>query len=188
MKKKVILIIIIFLIVFAIFLYNKMMASQIPVSIDGKTAKDQLLFSGLGVFNDKYTGNLKTTEIMKKIEKVTKKELPTLHKEIKKSNDKNLEEYYVKNAEKIKKNFGYENSGDFKKFAKKIQKISYNLDSWYKIEINKESFNNTYNEDYSYVEYDVIYKNFEKENTITFILMISRNSNVKTNYIIDIKE
>lgn len=146
------------------------------VSADGRTENNQLLLNGFGVFSEKYSGNLKTSQISEYFQKNIKEDLPNLYKDIKKCNEAKLKEYYEKNITYIKSNFGITNFEDFKEFSMKVQNINTNLEKWYKININKESFvDNSDLNGYSYVEYNVEYEDNSILNFSTYITQRKEN-------------
>ena len=62
----------------------------------GNTLEGQLLFSGMGVISENYTGEFETKEITQKLQDVVKKEIPELYKNIKNMNENKLKQYYCK--------------------------------------------------------------------------------------------
>ena len=146
------------------------------VSADGRTENNQLLLNGFGVFSEKYSGKLKTSQISEYFQKNIKEDLPNLYKEVKKYNEAKLKEYYEKNITYIKNNFWITNFEDFKKFSMKVQNINTNLEKWYKININKESFvDNSDLNGYSYVEYNVEYEDNSILNFSAYITQRKEN-------------
>jgi len=154
-------------------------------SIDGKTENNQLLLNGLGVFSERYTGYLKTKQIIEKLSLITKEELPKLYKEIKRYDDNKLENYYKENSTNIKENFGKKDFEEFKEFAKKIQNISIDLNNWYSIDVDKNSVvDKSDKTPYAYAEYKV---NFENDESLNFSIYIAHKEYTKPAFIIDIK-
>lgn len=181
MKKFKILIIIFIILAICTFiglitiktLYNE----RPKVAADGRTENNQLLLNGFGVFSEKYSGNLKTSQISEYIQQNIKEELPNLYKNIKKCDEATLKEYYEENAMYIKSNFGITSFENFKDFSKKVQNVNVNLKKWYKVNINKETFmDNSDLKGYSYVEYDVEY---EDNSILKFSAYITRRKENK---------
>lgn len=185
-KEKIILICFALCIIIVLGLFIRIMYdSKFDDSIDGRTAENQLLLSGIGVFSEKYTGTLKSSEIMQKLQELTKKDIPDLYKDIKKYDDTKLEEYYENNKSSINDKFGKTNFEEFKEFAKSIQNIDTNLNNWYSLNIDRNSFvNSSERTSYAYVEYEV---KFENEDILKFSVYISNKTYVTPNFIIDIK-
>ena len=88
MRKKKIIILIMLLICIVGIISIIVVVNNLKVnhSIDGRTAENQLLLNGFGVFSEKYTGTLKTSEIMEKISELVKNDIPELYSKIKKCN------------------------------------------------------------------------------------------------------
>ena len=155
------------------------------VSIDGRTAENQLLLSGFGVFGEKYTGKLKTSEIIDKIEILTKQDIPKLYEDIKEYDDTKLEEYYETYSRNIKNRFGKKNVNEFKEFAKHLQSISSNLNDWYSVKINRDSFIDSSDKNgYAYLEYELQLENEEK---LHFSLYIAHENYTTPTFVIDVK-
>lgn len=181
MKK--IKIVIIILIILTVCVLTKLITlkmsynDEAKVSADGRTENNQLLLNGFGVFSEKYSGNLKTSQISEYFQKNIKEDLPNLYKEVKKYNETKLKEYYEKNVTYIKSNFGITNFEEFKEFSRKVQNINTNLEKWYKININKESFvDNSDLKGYSYVEYNVEYEDDSILNFSAYITQRKENN------------
>lgn len=185
-RKKIIIVVgicLCILMIFPIIKYNNTLKNV--ESIDGKTEKDQLLLNGLGVFSEKYTGYLKTKQIIEKLNIITKEELPKLYKDIKKYDDNKLENYYKENSVNIKENFGKKDVEEFKEFAKKVQSISIDLNNWYSIDVDKDSvIDKSDKKLYAYAEYKV---NFENGESLNFSIYIAHKEYTKPIFIIDIK-
>lgn len=182
MKKFKIVIIILTLVILTSCILIKLITLKTSysdgekVSADGRTENNQLLLNGFGVFSEKYSGKLKTSQISEYFQKNIKEDLPNLYKEVKKYNEAKLKEYYEKNITYIKNNFGITNFEDFKKFSMKVQNINTNLEKWYKININKESFvDNSDLNGYSYVEYNVEYEDNSILNFSAYITQRKEN-------------
>ena len=182
MKKFKIVIIILTLVILTSCILIKLITLKTSysdgekVSADGRTENNQLLLNGFGVFSEKYSGKLKTSQISEYFQKNKKEDLPNLYKEVKKYNEAKLKEYYEKNITYIKNNFGITNFEDFKKFSMKVQNINTNLEKWYKININKESFvDNSDLNGYSYVEYNVEYEDNSILNFSAYITQRKEN-------------
>lgn len=159
-------------------------------NIDPKTkledlkGNDVLNLSGFGIFFEQYTGEYKSSEIASHLENVTVDQLPQLYKDIKYANDNKLEKYYKDNLSNIKKYYGKRNLAEFLDFAKKVKKINTNLDNWYRLDVNSDSFiNESEKKDYAYVEYTVSFKN---DDTLNFSVYIAKKLNKNVSFIIDI--
>lgn len=193
-KKVVIILLILCLcIIIGIFAYInrnaemlKRAKSMTDLGINGRTADDQLLLSGIGTFSDKYTGKLTTTEIREKIEKLTKESIPNLYNEIVDLDASGLKKYYENNYENIKEKFGQTDFEAFNKFAEKLQNISVDINSWYSVVIKTDTFVSEVDENhsYAYVEYKVI---FENKDELSFSMYIANEINLIPTFIIDIK-
>lgn len=190
-KKLIIVLLILFLAIIIgtlIYIYNNMdrleLASSMTLNINGKTEKNQLLLSGVGVFSEKYTGKIKTTEITQKLQELTKQDIPDLYKEVKNYKDSKLQKYYEENSSDIKEKFGIQTADEFVEFIKGIKESNINLKTWYKLNVKSDTFiEKSEKSGYSYVEYDVSYG--EDEEKITFALYIAER-NITPMYIIDI--
>ncbi len=190
MKKFKIVIIIFIILAICTFIglitLKRLYSEETKFSADGRTEKNQLLLNGFGVFSEKYSGKLKTSEISKYIQQNVKEDLPNLYKKIKKYNETTLKKYYEKNAEYIESNFGITSFEDFKEFSQKVQKININLKKWYKVNIDKETFvDNSDLKDYSYVEYNVVY---EDNSILKFSVYITQRKENKPIIIYNILE
>lgn len=185
-KKRFIVIIGLILVIILVlgFVIKDMYNTQTDHLIDGPTAKGQLLLSGIGVFSEKYTGNIETKEITQKIQDLTKQDIPDLYKDVKKYNDSKLEKYYEKNASDIEEKFGIQTLEEFIKFTKSLKEANIDLKTWYKAEIKRDTFiDKSKKDNYAYVEYEIVFKN---EETIRFSLYIAKITTMMPNYIIDI--
>lgn len=186
-KKKYAIIIALCLCFILILIVNKSINKlENPDSIDGKTAENQLLLSGMGIFSEKYNGELKTKDITEKLNDITKLEFPKIYNEIKEFDNTELDTYYEQHKEELQNVFGKSSIEEFQEFSKNLQKITdINLDSWYNLVINKETFKNVSDKQgYSYFEYRV---NYENNKIINFSMYISREKNTVPTFIINIK-
>ena len=90
MKKFKIVIIILTLVILTSCILIKLITLKTSysdgekVSADGRTENNQLLLNGFGVFSEKYSGKLKTSQISEYFQKNIKEDLPNLYKEVKK--------------------------------------------------------------------------------------------------------
>ena len=189
MKFKIILILIVICLIGIIVLgYNLREEEQkavIPVApvLDPKE-DDVLNLSGFGVFFEKYSGNLTTSEVSKKLDEITTTILPQIFETVKNYNENELTTYYNENAGMIKESFGIQSKEDFSKFIEKLKLTNLDLNTWYRLDLLKDTFVDISEKNmYSYVEYEVSFKNEQK---IKFSLYISRNSNHEPLYIIDV--
>lgn len=186
MNRKVIvtLIVLCAILLGSILFYIKSQEQKMKTSIDGRTEANQLLLNGVGIFSDKYTGELKTTDVMKKIKEVTSKDIVDLYGHIKRYDEKKLENYYNENKSKIKKSFGINDVKKFIEFAQKIQSSNRNFKKYYKVDIIKESFiDNSDKKGYAYVEYT---ETFEDDTKLKYSIYVSHKEDKDILYIIDI--
>lgn len=185
-KILVILMIICLIVLIAIILGLNKIKKNEPVE-KGKPiidiTKDGILnLSGFGVFFDKYSGHLKSSEIANKLEEITTKSLPEMYDNIKEYDEINLEKYYSENSISIKGKYGIENFEEFLNFIVAIKETNIDLQTWDRLDILTDTYIDESNKaDYAYVEYEVTYSNSKK---IKFSLFISRKANVFPTYII----
>lgn len=188
-KKTIILLIVIILILIIIitFVYQKLTANKVnyEVSIDGKTEEDQLLFNGIGLFSEKYTGNIERKEITDGLSNIIKKYIPRLKEDTKMKTDNGLKKYYEKNKSKIKEEFGIGNEQDFISFVKDMKKSSVNFKKWDKLTVNKDTFVDDKNEKYSYFEMTVTYENQKK---VDYSVYLAKNRTITPRFIVNIKK
>ncbi len=163
-KRKsiaILLIIVLIILLITLFIYQKLTTSKVnyEVSIDGKTEKRQLLFSGIWIVSEKYTGNVERKDISEGLSDIIKEYLPGIKDDTKMKTEKGLEKYYKKHQNTIIKELGIENSQEFIALVKKMKSSSANFKKWDKLTINKDSFVDRKNDDYSYFEMTVTYDN-----------------------------
>lgn len=191
-KNKIILIIaLILVIVTGIYLISSFINSHrklgdMPESIDGKTAENQLLLNGIGIFAEKYTGSLKRTDITADVSTIIKEYIPELYKDVKNKDEKGIEKYYNSNKSEIEERFGIGKLEDFSTFVNGLKSSQVNLNDYYKLNIDKESFIDKYDKDYAYMECFVTYGEDESEK-IDFTLYVAMNTYTDPKYIIGIK-
>lgn len=162
------------------YLYN----SKMEESIDGKTANDQLLLNGLGIFSEKYSGEFKVTDVMKMLNTLAKEDLPDLYNNIKRYDDSKLEKYYTDNSTDIRKKIGKSDFKEFNEFAIKVQNSQVDFKDWDTLNIDKESFVNFSDKTgYAYVEYMISFKN-DKNVRFSFYLAHKKSKNIP--FIVDI--
>lgn len=150
----------------------------------GRTEEGQLLLSNTGVISEKYKGTLESSDIREYLENVTKEYIPDLYNDINEYNATQLKAYYEENAEDISAKFGKESYEEFEEFAKKLQVVSVDLETWYKINIIRNTYLNGSDKDgYDYFEYELI---FENDETLNFALYVSIKTVITPLYIIDI--
>lgn len=188
MKKIKILIIILIILVICVLvgliIYKASYNDELKVFDDGRTEDSQLLLNGFGVFSEKYSGNLKTSQISEYIQQNIKEDLPNLYKDIEKYDESSLEEYYEENKTYIKNNFGLTSFETFKEFSQKVQNINTDLEKWYKVNIDKETFVDTSDlEGYSFVKYNVVY---EDDSILNFSAYITHEKDNQPIIIYDI--
>ena len=187
-KKKIIIILIIiclFILIVSGIIYSNLKKNVNQADLDPK--EDNVLnLSGFGIFFDKYTGDLKSSEIAKGLEKIVTDQLPNMYNEVKNYNDDKLEKYYDENKMTIKRNYGIKNLNSFKTFIYAIRNSGVNLKQWYRLDIVTDKFvdKSDYN-NYAYAEFTVSYKD-DKE--LKFSLYVSKLENVNPTYMISIIE
>lgn len=149
--------------------------------------EDELLnFSGVGVFFDKYSGDFKSSDVAKKLQKVTTIYLPELINTVEDYKEIQLIKYFYQNQKTIKEIYGIEDSETFVNFVNKVKSTGVNLNDWYRLDVDKETFtDNSDKKGYAYVEYSVSMKNDDK---IYFSLYVSKSSKKTVPYIIDVIE
>ena len=186
MKKKSVIVVIILVlsIIFGIIYVKAKQELKMQESIDGKTEKGQLLLSNIGVFSEKYSGEYKTSEIMKKLQETTKENIPKLYKDVEKLSEEKIEEYYNNNKTNIKDNFGKNNYEEFKILVDELKKVEASLTNWDKLDVDAESFKEVSNK-YSYVEYVVTY---DRDTEVRYAIYIAKKNITKPSFIIDIVE
>lgn len=145
---------------------------------------DVLNISGFGIFFEKYSGNLKSSEIAEHLDMITTTYLPEMFNQVKEYDTQQINEYYSNNADDIKDNLGIENVENFTSFLQKLKNLNEDLNSWYRLDLIKDTFTDESDkEDYAYVEYEVSLKN---DNKLKFSLYISKSVTTKPTYIIDV--
>lgn len=149
------------------------------------TTTDGILnLSGFGIFFDKYTGNLKSSDIGSALEKVTVEYLPNMYNEVKNYTEQQLQEYYSQNNLALKIRYGKENYEQFSSFISNLKEKRKDLNNWDRLDILEDTFKNVSDKnDYSYVQYEVTFQDKDK---IKFSLYVSKKSLVTPTYIIDV--
>lgn len=187
-NKNILILIVLCLVLLAILgtiYYNLKKNERKPVIevLDPKD-DDVLNLSGFGVFFDSYSGYLKSSEIAKHLEKITIDILPNMFDDIKNYEDEELEKYYNENSTNIINNFGIDNSETFLKLIHYLKNSNLDLNTWYRLDILKDTFNNISDKtNYAKVEYEVAFKN---DQTLRFLLYVSKKITVKPTYIVDV--
>lgn len=193
-KMLILILLIILIIVIVVFILSKnkkksndVVAHANPIVdvIDDKN--DEVLnFGGVGVFFDRFTGELKASEVAKELERDTIERLPKTYEMIKDYKEKSeLEIFYNNNENSLKNMFGFENSSDFISFANKLQEKDLDLNTWYRLDVKKDTFvDESSKEGYAYVEYVVSYKD---DSEIVFTLYVAKSSTIEPQYIVNIK-
>ena len=98
-------------------------------------------------------------DISEGLSDIIKEYLPGIKDDTKMKTEKGLEKYYKKHQNTIIKELGIENSQEFIALVKKMKSSSANFKKWDKLTINKDSFVDRKNDDYSYFEMTVTYDN-----------------------------
>lgn len=151
------------------------------------TKEDGILnFSGVGVFFEKYSGDFKASDVAKKLESVTTIYLPELINTVNDYDEIQLIKYFYQNQKNIKDVYGIKDYETFIKFINKINETGVDLNNWYRVDVNEETFlNDSDKKGYAYVQYSVSMKNDEK---IEFSLYVSKSDKNSIPYIIDVIE
>ena len=185
MKKKyrfilILIIILAILLVGLIYFLNK----STQIDYDDPKNDGVLNLSGFGVFFEKYSGEFKSSEIASNLETLTIEYIPKIYNTVKKYKEDELEEYYNENKKKKKKNIGITDFSEFSNFINSLKESKIDLDTWYRLDLIKESFKNDSDKsEYAYAEYEVSFKSDEK---IKFSLYVSKRKSKTPNYIISI--
>lgn len=190
--KKFIKIIIVCIVVLVVLIFvlkqidkNKPLVYPEKPTTDPKT-DEQLNLSGFGVFFEKYTGELKSSEIAAKLEKIFTEQLPEIYNTTKKYNEAQLKSYYAKDNVRLKRSFGMYNSQKFSNFISKLKNINEDLNTWYRLDVLKDTFVDTSDkEGYAYVECEMAY---QSEQRIRFSLYVAHDENKVPLFIIDVIE
>ena len=187
-KRNIIILLLIVLLIILIitFVYQKLSTNKVDyeVSIDGKTEIDQLLFNGIGIFSEKYKGNIERKEITDGLSDIIKKYIPNLKEDTKLKTNNGLKKYYEKNKGKIREEFGIGSEKDFISFVKKMKSASVNYKKWDKLTVNKDTFDDSKNENYSYFEMTVTYENEKK---VDYYVYLAKNASTTPRFIVNIK-
>lgn len=183
-KSKIILLLIIILFILLIGTIYYLNKVKEKTKFDDPKTDDVLNLSGFGVFFEKYSGDLKSSEIASDLDTLTTEYLPNMYQKLDKCNNRKIEEYYNDNKNRIKKNLGIVSLSDFSNFINKIKELKINLEDWYRLDLVKETFKDQSDKSgYAYIEYEVSFKNDDK---LRFSLYISKKSNKTPKYIINI--
>ncbi len=190
-KRKYILIVLFILAIVSIIIFfrgtlKKQPIGSIPESIDGKTESGQLLFSGIGVFAEKYTGYMSRADISDRFKAMVTEELPQMYSNLKNKDDKELSEYFKENGSILKDNYGFKDENDFISMIESLRNYKVNLNEYEKLSVDMDSFKDTSEKpSYSYVEYGVSYSN---GNIIRFSTYISKKQSITPTFIVRIVE
>lgn len=167
-------------------LFKKEHIDAMPESIDGKTEKGQLLYSGIGVFAEKYTGYMSRADISDRFKMMVTEELPQMYSDLKNKSENEISKYYKENKPKLKENYGFKDESDFISMLEILRNKNINLNEYEKLSVDMNSFKDTSEKpSYSYVEYDVSYSNGD---SIKFSTYISKKQSIKPTFIIQIIE
>ena len=174
MKKKA-RIILLLIIVLAILLSGLIYYLNKVSKVDHDDIKNNgvLNLSGFGVFFEKYSGDFKSSEVASNLQTLTIEYIPKMYNTVKKYNE---------NKNRIKKNIGINDFSEFSTFIDSLRESKIDLDSWYRLDLIQESFNDESDKPgYAYAEYEVSFKNDEK---LKFSLYVSKRKSKTPNYII----
>ena len=173
------------LVILVIILNNQKRQTGKPLTpyIDPK--EDNVLnLSGFGVFFERYEGHLTSAKVAKKLDEITTKKLPETFDIVIKLNEEEFKNYFEKNKESIRNNFGIESVEELNTFIKKLNETGLDLKTWYRLDVLKDTFvNRSEKNNYAYVEYEVSFKNDQK---IRFSLYLSKEAQLIPQYIIKV--
>lgn len=181
----IIILIILSVIIFKNYTNNKkVMYRTTPNGVNLDDKSDGILnFSGMGVFFDKYTGELKTSDVAFKIEDFVTKKLPRIYENIKDYSVDELYIFYQNNQKSIFNMCGIDNSDDFIKFGKNIQIGKNKLKDYYRVDVISDTFiDESAKEGYAYSEFTVSYID---DSEINFGIYVAKLSDVNPQYIIN---
>lgn len=187
MKKKariilLLIIILAILLIGTIYYLNKIR----KINYDDIKNNGVLNLSGFGVFFEKYSGDFKSSEIASNLQTLTIEYIPKMYNTVKKYKEDKLEEYYNENKNRIKKDIGINDFSEFSRFINLLKESKIDLDSWYRLDLIPESFENDSDKPgYAYAEYEVSFKNDDK---LKFSLYVSKRKSKTPNYIINLIE
>lgn len=182
-KKKIITGILVC--IFLIIILSLLIIVINVLSTDENTVEGQLLFSGMGVISENYTGDFETKEITQKLQEIVKKDIPELYENIKKLDENKLKQYYSDNKKELKETLGIQSEDEFITFSNKLSQIKIDINSWQVVKVNRESFlAKSEKANYSYLEFDIVFKNGEK---ISFSSYIATRRLMSPQFIFNIK-
>ena len=193
-KSKMIIMIAICAILVGIFVIVKFAPKKEVVTNDantdraglatGKDYKSDLALSGFGVFFDKFSGDLMSSEILSEVKKMVVKHIPKMYNIIKEYDENELEIFYQNNAKNLKSMFGIQDVDTFKHFAKGLQAQITDLNRYVRLDVIKETFVDESDiSGYAYAEFEVTY---EDGTVIPFSLYVSKDSKSSVVYMVDI--
>ena len=197
MKKKnkniiisISIIIVIIIILFIIFIYKNISAkpsidtnneiAQVDMSL---SYEDKLTYDGFEIFFSEFTGDLKSSEILKGVKKIITKYLPEMYDIIINYNDEELYTFYDNNGKSLNNMFGIQDADSLINFAKVLKNKETDIRKFLKITVEKDTFQNESNlEGYGYAEFYVTY---EDGTLIKFSLYVSKDKRNKPIYIVN---
>lgn len=190
-KKKIILIVIILVILISLMILivsnrkEKPIAQANPLVNEIDTKTDNILnLSGFGTFFDKYTGELKSSEIAKGLKEITINKIPRIYGMIEKYNKSELEKFFNNNSSSIRNMVGIDNQEDFVKFAQGLQNAKVDFNKWDRLDIVTDTFVDESDKDgYAYAEYEVTYIN---DTVLRFSVYVSKSSTDDVLYIVNV--
>ena len=162
---------------------NQQTGKGLTPDVDVK--EDNLLnLSGIGVFFDRHTGYIKSSDVGTKLTKITTEYIPDLMNVVKDYSNEELDKYYEQNKTEVEDNIGLETKEDFAAFIKALKAKEVDLTSYYKLEMLKDTYvDKSEKLNYSYVEYKVYYLD---ETVIRFSLQVSRKKSTTPTYVINV--
>lgn len=193
-KKKIILTLIIVLVLILIglllILKNNSKNGEEPIQtievMQEEAIERHLHMNGTGVFFDKYTGDLKTSEITTVLEKIAVNYIPRVYNYTKDYNENELEVFFDNNAKNLKNMIGITDKEEFVKFAQALQKTGVDFDNWDLFDLLRETFVDESDKDgYSYAKFMITFRDKKK---VTFDLYVARTNSAEIPYIVGISE
>ncbi len=189
-NKKYIVGIVILIIIAIVLLIGNLVKTKktnhMPVSIDGKTAEGQLLFNGVGVFSEKYTGYMSRSDITDRFTMMITEEFPEMYDELRNKDKNETQNYYESNKTELKEKYGFENASEFAKMVDVLKNKEIDLKNYYKLSVDTNSFSdNSDKANYSSAKCEVSYSD---GSVIRFFAYISKKKSNMPHFIIRIEE
>ena len=189
-KQAIVIILIAFILVLLIICggtIKKKQYGKMPETIDGKTEEGQLLYNGVGVFVEKYTGYIISSRkfTILTFKTMITEEWPEMIAELKNADDKKINEYYEKNKKELEENYGFKDVDSFINMINTLRDRDIDLSKYDKLDVNKETFGDTSDKpNYAVVQCKVMYP---EDNSIKFKAYISKKKSIKPSFIISME-